>query len=317
MILTDYFRYPRDLTWEYARQCGIRHGVIRLPENAEFDICNLFHWQKIHRDFCDFGLKPTVVEPLPNALHDHIKAGDSKRDESIEKVLQMLSIMDQLDIRTLCFNFMAYIGWLRTDQKFPQRGGAYTTGFRLNDFTPPESPAITHRALWDNYTYFIKAVLPAAERYGIRLALHPDDPPVSQLGNVARIMTSFANIQKAMQILPSNFLGVTMCQATYHMMGENLFQVIPALKDKIFFIHFRNASGNKNDFHETFHDNGDLSMAALMKLYADCGIHVPIRVDHVPAMAGDKDLSGYGATGRLFAIGYLKGILDAHSISYC
>lgn len=169
---------------------------------------------------------------------------------------------------------------------------------------------ITQEQLWENYTCFVKAVLPYAERYGIRLALHPDDPPVPRLGKVSRIMISHENIKKAIEIGNSDFLGITMCQACYQMMGEDLFSVIPEMKEKIFFIHFRNATGNKYHFHETFHDNGDIRMGEMLALYKKCGIDVPIRVDHVPTMAGEKENSGYTALGRLYAIGYLKGLLE-------
>ena len=138
MIITDYLRSKRDLTWDYAKQCGVGHGVIRLPEDPAFDICDLSHWQSVYKEFTDFGIKPIVVEPMPNALHDHIKAGDEKRDESIEKVIRMLPIMDRLDIRTICFNFMAHVGWYRTDYNIEERGGALVTGFCLEDYVPSD-----------------------------------------------------------------------------------------------------------------------------------------------------------------------------------
>ena len=125
-------------------------------------------------------------------------------------------------------------------------------------------------------------------------------------------MISFENIHKAVHIVDSDNLGVTMCQATYLMMGEDLYEVIPKLADKIFFVHFRNAVGNKYKFHETFHDNGMIDMADIIRLYRSCGVDVPIRVDHVPLMAGEvQETAGYTAVGRLFAIGYLKGILQS------
>ena len=73
MLLADYFKSSHDLTWDYAKQCGVNYGVIRLPEDAEFDITDRSHWKQLHRMFSDFGIKPVVIEPLPNALHDHIK----------------------------------------------------------------------------------------------------------------------------------------------------------------------------------------------------------------------------------------------------
>jgi mannonate dehydratase len=223
----------------------------------------------------------------------------------------MMEYMDKLDIRTICFNWMAHIGWLRTNDKIKERGNALVTGFDLNDFKATDKQ-ITKQELWDNYEYFIKAVIPYAEKYNVKLALHPDDPPLEKLGNVERIMTSYENINKAMNIVKSDNLGVTMCQATYLMMGEDLYDVIPKLKDKIFFIHFRNAVGNKFKFNETFHDNGLIDMPDIIRLYKKHNINVPIRVDHVPLMAGEsQDVAGYTALGRLFAIGYLKGILES------
>ena len=313
MILADYFRYPKDSTWDIARQLGVEHGVIRLPETDEFDLTNASHWQQVYDDFVNFGIKPVIIEPMPNEVHDHIKAGDEKRDESIEKVNKMFPIMDKLDIRCICFNWMAHIGWYR-NQTILERGGAKVTGFQLEDFVPTDV-CITEKELWDNYEYFLKAVIPYAEKYGINLALHPDDPPMS-LGNVARIMVNYENIDKACKaihkIVPSKNLGVTMCQATYHIMGEDLYKVIPAFAEKIFFVHFRNITGTLTNFRETFHDNGEIKMADIMNLYKKCGVNVPIRVDHVPTMVGEDMVNqGYDAQGRLYAIGYLKGILDA------
>ena len=99
-------------------------------------------------------------------------------------------------------------------------------------------------------------------------------------------------------------------------MGEDLENAISELKDKIFFVHFRNVCGNKFNFRETFHDNGEIDMAAALRLYKkycpDNAKNIPIRVDHVPTLAGEESrVSGYDALGRLFAIGYLKGIDEA------
>ena len=310
MILTDYFKSSHDMTWDYAKQCGVEHGVIRLPEDTEFDITDFSHWEKVYKDFVDFGIKPIVIEPMPNELHDHIKIGDEKRDACIEKVIKMFEYMDKFDIRTICFNWMAHIGWLRTSDSIEERGGALVTGFDLNDFKEVDKK-ITATELWNNYEYFIKAVIPYAEKFNIKLALHPDDPPLEKLGMVERIMINYENIKKAINLVDSKNLGVTMCQATYCMMGEDLYRIIPELSDKIFFVHFRNAVGDKYKFRETFHDNGIIEMADIMKLYQQCNVNVPIRVDHVPLMAGEKqETAGYTALGRLYAIGYLKGILE-------
>ena len=311
MILTDYFRSERDATWDFALQSGVRHGVIRLPEDDAFDLTDPSHWGTVYKRFTDFGITPIVIEPMPNALHDHIKAGDEMRDECIEKVVKMFPIMRSLGIDTICFNWMAHIGWLRTSTSYPERGGSKVTEFNMADLGPTEKK-ITADQLWENYTYFVKAVVPEAEKYNVKLALHPDDPPVPRLGDVERIMISKENIKKAVYgIKKSDSLGITMCQANYFIMGEDLEKTIEEFADKIYLIHFRNTTGVPEHFRETYHDNGDIDMARIMKCYIKNGINVPVRVDHVPTMANERStLAGYDALGRLFAIGYLKGILD-------
>ena len=161
MILADYFRSQHDATWDFAIQSGVRHGVIRLPEDSAFDLTDRSHWQAVYKNFTDFGITPLVIEPMPNELHDHIKIGDEKRDECIEKVIKMFPIMRELNIDTICFNWMAHIGWLRTSSDYPERGGAKVTEFKMTDFKPTDSK-ISAEKLWDNYIYFIKAVIPDA-----------------------------------------------------------------------------------------------------------------------------------------------------------
>lgn len=317
MILTDYLRSERDITWDYALQCGVTRAVIRLPETDDFDVTDPSHWETVCGRYRSAGLAPLVLEPLPNELHDHIKAGDDRRDECLEKAVKMFPIMAREGITTLCFNFMAYIGWTRTTSRRGERGGALVTAFDEDEFETNVTNSITREELWRNYLTFLDAVLPAAGKYGIRLALHPDDPPLPRLAGVERLFISFDDILRGVTFRKSDMLGVTLCQACYRIMGEDLHRVIPAFADlnKLFFIHFRDVTGNVHHFRETFHDNGDTDMADILRLYRDLGVNVPIRVDHVPAMAGeDVTRPGYDALGRLFAIGYLKGLCDALDI---
>lgn len=314
MILTDYFLSTPDLTWELAVQSGVTHGVIRLPD-GDFDVTSLSQLKAVTDRFVSHGITPKIVEPLPNSLHDHIKAGDNLRDEAIEKFICLMSNLKEVGIDTVCFNFMVHYGWTRTSDSLLERGGAKVTGFSLKDFKP-DGFKISKEQVFENYIYFIKAVIPFAEKYGIKLALHPDDPPLDTLGKVPRIFTSLDNIKKGINCVNSENLGVTFCQACYKLMGEDLENAISELKNKIFFVHFRNVRGNKFNFRETFHDNGEIDMAAALRLYKkycpDNAKNIPIRVDHVPTLAGEESrVSGYDALGRLFAIGYLKGIDEA------
>lgn len=314
MILADYFLSVPSLQWQQAKQVGVNHGVVRLPEDRDFDMTDPSHIRAVARRFQEAGIRPLVVEPMPNSVHDHIKRGDSRRDESIDKVLKMIPLLAQNGWETICTNFMAEVGWYRTTGTYPERGGALVTGFDLKEARIDPELSIDEDTLWDNLAYFLKAVLPTCEKYGIKLALHPDDPPLKRLGNVSRILVSRDNIQKALDLAPSDCLGITMCQANFVAMGENVYQCIEHFgrQGKIFFVHFRDIAGTGERFHETFHDNGQTDMARAIRCYRDVGFDGPVRIDHVPTMAGEaNDCPGYETVGRLYAIGYLRGLAEA------
>lgn len=314
MILTDYLLPAFSQQWQLAKQVGVNHAVVRLPEDGVFDITNSAHIADITERYRAYGIKPLVVEPMPNSVHDHIKRGDSKRDESIQKVIQMIPLLARNGYESICTNFMAEVGWYRTTTSQPERGGAQVTGFRLSDVQIDPSLSISDEELWKNLSYFLKAVVPIAEENNVSIALHPDDPPLRNIGHVSRILISKVNIQKALDICPSKHLGITMCQATFAAMGEDVYHCIKHFgnQGKIFFVHFRDIVGTKEDFHETFHDNGMTDMARAIRCYREIGYGGPVRIDHVPTMAGeDNGKPGYETVGRLYAIGYLRGLCEA------
>ncbi len=314
MLLADIFRPVPDLQWELAAQMGVSTAICRLPEDPDFDYTNREQMKAFFDQFKERGFKPLVIEPMPNRLHDHIKRGDEMRDECIETVKKMIPILKENGIETICTNFVPEVGWYRSSATLPERGGALVTEFRIEDTNIDMNLKVTKEEVWARLEYFLKAVMPTCEQYDINIALHPDDPPVEKLGNLERILISKNNIQKALDIYPSKNLGVTMCQANYVAMGENVYDCIEHFgkQNKIFFVHFRDIAGDKYHFHETFHDNGPTDMAKCLETYKAAGFEGPIRIDHVPTMAGEgNDNPGYQDYGRLYAIGYLRGLCEA------
>ncbi|MEJ1973415.1 MAG: mannonate dehydratase [Lacunisphaera sp.] len=249
-----------------------------------------------------------------------IKLGLPGRDEDIVRYQQMLRNMGELGIGLLCYNFMATIGWCRTDTHVPARGGALTSRFQLAALDPePVAPElrVTEEKLWANYEYFITRVLPVAEAAGVRMGLHPDDPPLSPLRGVGRIFNSAEGFARALGLSDSPAHGVTYCQANFLAMGEDIAACARRFAARIAFVHFRDIAGTRTDFRETFHDDGPTDMPAMLRLYHEIGFRGPIRADHVPSLAGEEDQPhGYAILGRLFAVGYMKGILDAAHIGY-
>jgi len=178
---------------------------------------------------------------------------------------------------------------------------------------------VSEDKMWDNITYFLERVIPVAEKNNMKMALHPDDPPISPLRGIARICTSADNYRRIMNIAPSPVNGITFCQANFRAMGENIYDLAREFCEsgKVFFVHFRDIEGKANRFHETFHDNGPTDMARMLEIYSRSGFVGPIRPDHAPTMEGESEESkGYGMTGKVFAFGYMKGLMDARNIAY-
>ena len=317
MILSDYFLSTPNRQWDLALQLGVRHAVVRLPEDRDFDITDSGQMRSVMDRFKARGIHPIIVEPMPNCVHDHIKRGDALRDECLDKVNKMIPLLRENGIHTICTNFMAEIGWTRTDRAYPERGGARTTAFDLDEYQPEKDKEITREQLWENLSVFFRAVLPVLEKYEVRIALHPDDPPVDKLGRVERILTSRAAMQRALDMADSPLVGLTFCQANFVAMGEDIYDCIRDFgrQNKLFFVHFRDIMGTKTCFHETFHDNGPTDMAKALRCYRDAGFDGAIRVDHVPTMADEENgTPGYAELGRLYAIGYLRGLAEASGI---
>lgn len=314
MLLTDYLTQSDDLMCRWNKQLGVDHAVIRLPEDGQFDLTSEEHLRAYCDHFKGYGLTPAVVEPLPGSIYEEIKCGTARADEAMAQAKALVRSMGRVGVNTLCMNFMAHIGWYRTTGSYPERGGALSTAFDMKDFAPKDDFCITQAQLWTNLERFLREIVPVAEASGVRLALHPDDPPVTALGGVERILTSLDAIDRAVHLVESDALGVTLCQGCYSAMGEDVCEVIRHFgrQHKIFFVHFRDVRGNRSCFHETFHDNGQTDMAQAIHTYREVGFDGPVRVDHVPTMAGENaNLPGYANLGRLYAIGYLKGLLEA------
>ena len=161
---------------------------------------------------------------------------------------------------------------------------------------------------------WLQRIVPVAEEAKVKLAMHPDDPPLSPIRGLGRIMRSVENFQRLLDLIPSPVNGITLCQGNFTLLTDDLPSVIHhfGAQEKIFFVHLRDVRGTPDQFVETFHDDGQTDMLACMRAYRDIGFDGACRPDHVPTMEGDSnEHAGYSSIGRLFAIGYLKGLREA------
>lgn len=264
------------------------------------------------------GLNFNVVEGPPS-LGEKTKLGLAGRDEEIANFITFIKSLSKAGVDTICYNWMPVIGWYRTNNAKVGRGGALVTAFDYEDIKnapATEYGKVSKETLWKNLEYFLKAVVPEAEKAGIKLAMHPDDPQVDSIKGISRIMTTVDSFKKLIDLVPSPSNGITLCQGNFSLMGADIPTVAKYFGKRklIHFVHFRNVRGGKWKFEETFHDEGQIDMYKAMEAYYSVGFKGPIRPDHVPTMAGDSnEFPGYSTIGSLFAWGYIKGLMEAVS----
>jgi len=322
--------------WKLLKQCGV-DDIVGLLDGGEQDQrmfasvgkagytstgSNGTPWDepaiaRYSELFAEHGFRLIAIEDT--APMDEVRIGTPGRDEQIESVITQIRSMGRLGIPTLCYNWMALSSWGRTNVAISGRGGALVTGFRASELEamPPvlKDGEVTEDQLWAALRYFLDAVIPVAEESGVRLGMHPDDPPIPTSRNVPRIMRSPDAYRRLMALRPSPSNGITFCQGNFALMGDDLPTLIRDFggRNQIVFVHFRDVVGNVADFRETFHDEGQTDLPECMRAYAEVGFSGPMRPDHVPTMEGEtNDHPGYETFGRLFAIGYIRGL--QHSV---
>jgi mannonate dehydratase len=306
---------PRpDERWQLAKQMGVTNAVVHPLEIGDGrtswpydDLLRLTNW------FDDAGLDVRVIEgSVP--ITDRVRLGRDGRDADIAEFKQFLRDCGRVGIPVVCYDWMAGVRWARTEAHVESRGGSLVTGY--TDDRMGERAAdldATRDDLWEALEYFLREVTPVAEAAGVKLGLHPDDPPRASVRGIPRIVTDPDAYERVLDCYDSPHNGITFCQGNFAAMGVDVPATIRRFGDRINFVHFRDIEGDADDFVETWHDDGPTDMHAAMAAYREAvDDGVPMRPDHVPTMAGeDNSNPGYHTKGRLFAVGYMRGLLES------
>ncbi len=320
----------------FARQLGVAGMQVNtpaLPGAHRWEYADLLAL----RTCCEqYGLRLEAIENVHLDFYDKVMLGLPGRDEQIEHYCATIRNMGRAGIPILGYHFMPNSVW-RTARAPIGRGGALVTSFDMaaveerrgellvartdrsgsddpfntRGVVPAADYHLTEAEMWANYTYFIKAVIPVAEEAGVKLALHPDDPPVASLGGIARLFRNFDGFKRAMEIADSDAWGLDLCLGCWSEMGGER-AVMEAIeyfgpRGKILYVHFRDVQGTVPKFAECFIGEGNFNAAAVMRALKRVGFTGFLLDDHVPFMVNDTD---YGHRGRAHAIGYMQGLLD-------
>jgi mannonate dehydratase len=319
--LAEILLEPRPCdAWAQLRQIGVEEAVGVLPRafvdwraHAPEQPWHYGPLALYRQQVEDAGFRLTVIEDNPPM--DRLRLGLPGREDELEQVLELIRNMGRLGIEVLCYNWMAVVPWSRTSPAVTGRGGAAVTAFDLSvwaDAEPAPGAPVAEERLWDTLAWFLERAVPVAEEAGVKLALHPDDPPLSPLRGIGRIVRSLDAYDRVFELQPSSANGMTMCQGNVALMTDDLPAAIRRFggAGRIHFVHFRDVRGTPERFVETFVDEGPTDMAACVRAYLDADVNAPLRTDHSPALDGEHPaVPGYPTLGRLHAVGYVQGLL--------
>ena len=305
---------------QFAQQLGV--GYVNIPTSGSK--ATLENFIQLKKRVEAAGLKVWNIGNSNVHNMQEVTLNLPGRDQKIDEYKNFLRNLAKAGIFYTTYAHMGNGIW--SSARETTRGGASARAFNL-DKNPKgnwggkvfEGP-LTHgrkyskEELWENYTYFIKQVVPVAEELGMRIGIHPDDPPVPELGGVPRCMFgNFDGYMRALEIANSPNIGVCLCAGTWmeggKEMGKDVFEAARAFAkmDKLWKIHFRNVSAPIPYFVETFVDNGYTDMLKLMKTLYEVDFRGALIADHVPAMVGGPRV------GWAYSIGYIKALLAAVS----
>jgi len=267
-----------------------------------------------------FGMRLGVIEGyLP--IH-RLKLGQDDGSDMVA-MKALVRHCGDIGVPMICYNFMAGTDWIRTSIDTPERGGSKVTAFDVSQLETARipghepyradlEPGATRGDLWRHLEQFLTELIPVAEDAGVVLTMHPDDPPLPSLLGNDRIMHCVEGFQRLIDLVPSPSNKIAFCQGSFAEMGVDIPSVIRLLGRDIAYVHFRDVRGTADKFAESWHDNGQTDMAEAMRTYREVGFDGPMRPDHVPQMIGEDDGEpGYTMLGRLFAFGYIRGLMHA------
>ncbi len=332
--------------WQIRQVPGVTGVITTLYDIPAGELWPVERIQALKKEVEDAGLTIAGIESVN--IHDDIKIGKPSRDKYIENYIQTLENLAKCDIKLVCYNFMPVFDWTRTDlakmrpdgatvlaydqkvvdsidpQKFFDQTNSNSNGFVMPGWEPERLSKVKElfeaykdvdeETLFNNLVYFLKAIQPVCEKYGIKMAIHPDDPAWPVFG-LPRIITSKEKILRVMKAVDSPFNGLTFCAGSFGTNPKNdLPGIIRALPGRVHFAHVRNLHHfAPGVFEEAAHlsSDGSFDLYEIVRALYETGFDGPIRPDHGRAIWGEVSMPGYGLYDRALGAEYILGLWEA------
>ena len=332
--------------WQIRQVPGVTGVITTLYDIPAGELWPVERIQALKKEVEDAGLTIAGIESVN--IHDDIKIGKPTRDKYIENYIKTLENLAACDIKLVCYNFMPVFDWTRTDlakmrpdgstvlaydqkvvdsidpQKFFDQTNSNSNGYVMPGWEPERLSKVKElfeaykdvdeETLFNNLVYFLKAIQPVCEKYGIKMAIHPDDPAWPVFG-LPRIITSKEKILRVMKAVDSPFNGLTFCAGSFGTNPNNdLPGIIRALPGRVHFAHVRNLHHfAPGVFEEAAHlsSDGSFDLYEIVRALYETGFDGPIRPDHGRAIWGEVSMPGYGLYDRALGAEYILGLWEA------
>jgi mannonate dehydratase len=322
---------------------GIVWALQEIPAGEEWPVNRI---QEVKQQIEAAGFHIEVVESVN--VHEDIKLGLPTRDLYIDNYKKTIVSLASVGVKVICYNFMPVFDWLRTNLFAELEDGSTSMFFEkslVSSLTPHELVAYFHgntdfqlpgweperlaqlsatlkayeavheEKLWGNLQYFLEQIIPVAAEHGIKMAIHPDDPPYPLFG-LPRIINNQASLRRLVKLVDHPANGITLCSGSLGSRPDNdIVAMIHEFADRIPFAHIRNVRLEENgDFIETSHrtEDGTVHIAAIVKAYHDVGFTGYARPDHGRHIWDEQCRPGYGLYDRGLGIMHLWGLWDAY-----
>ena len=331
--------YPNLLTpdnFRFARQAGATHVVAHLPGFARREgrglpperIWTYEELDQLKRAMNAEGLEFDAIENFEVEHWYDVLLDGPRRDVQMEGLKALLGAMGELNIRVMGYNFSYANVWGRVTAN-RARGGAKSSAY-VQELAPeeteipngsvwntvydPDAPAgtigtVTEETVWERVQRFLEELVPVAEEAGVRLAMHPADPPLPTLRGTARLVYRPEHYQRLLDLVPSHYNAAEFCQGTIAEMDGDMdvYEAIETYtaQGKIAYVHLRNVKGKVPEYHETFIDEGDVDMVRALRLYHDNGFDGVLIPDHTPEMT----CAAPWHAGMAYALGWMRAVI--------